>query len=777
MNNTNYFILFMYNMIDLILFNINENVLEVIDKIKALDYLYLLNYRLPTTNDIINNKSNNITTFIEKYYKNISHDDIIKYIQKIISEIDIKIPLYDTYSTNMYLISKENVYHRVIHNHYRFTDEEFYKNLKNEKKNFVKTTDILEKRKQRKVSLILKYLSQFDLKILNDTYIKIFYYYANEVGKNITLCKRPSFLPHFLHIIPYYSRSELINLALNMGLIKSNSEYYDQEKVEKLCKIIRNNDISANTILKHQTYMANKNKVGIIQYYSLQGSFFMNQYLRNQTIYSTQNKYLEQLIVSMWKTINDSPEFDKSYTVYRFIEDDSYLSHLKIGDEFIDPGFISTTRDPFYNSNIFKFGFILIKINIPAHIKGVGLCIETISHFPKEEEIILSPLSILKLEKKDSNCIYYHTDNNFATKVQSRYEFTYVGKEKISLTEKADAEPKLINFLEIDRYNFTSIGIQEKIKMFTKQYANVMFQYKSNIGDKELTIALEWYDATEAYRNFYASSVQNGFLMYNIDDDNTSFTIEIGENREGVYMYVNYYFRYTMTSRNKNISEEDLIKFISSIGYFFNISTVIIYADYTSCDAIVYNSMKSKVRNKANDKNDKNDKKYYGGNYCVDFYNYIKYGIKRFKSIDTTVMRPKVGYYQLDRLKTVSPEKILNKDDKDELYQIYVKTYTPFVPDDKNNLSEFYIWIIENHCYLSQSLTQKMHRFYYNFNPFVQDYYVLDPVAYLYNKDLIASYRYTDGASVELDESVLPKNTYRLEDYFKPRVPSVRRQE
>lgn len=750
----------MYTMINQILFNINDKILEIIDKVKVLDYIYLSDYRLPTLNDFMNNKNNDIIKFIKKNFKNLEHNEIIRYIQKYISKIDIKIPLYDTYSNNMYLISKENVYHRVTHNHYRFTDRSFYKDLKEQKIGFKKTDDILEKRKQRKINLMIEYLSQFDLEILQDTYIKVFYYYANEIGKNITLCKRPSFLPHFLHIIPYYSRSELINLALNMKLIKSNSVYYDQEKVEKLCKIIRNNDISADTILAHQVYMVNKNKVGIIQYYSLQGSFFMNQYLRNQATYDTRNEYLEGLITSMWETINDAPEFDKSYTVYRFIENDSYLSHLKIGDEFEDPGFISTTRDPFYNSNVFKFGFILIKINIPAHMKGVALCIETISHFPKEEEIILSPLSILKLEKKDDNCIYYHTDNNFATRVQTRYEFTYIGKKSISMQKRIHAVPKLIDFMELDRCS--SMSIQEKIKMFTKKYAHTMFQYRSNIGNTELTIALEWYDATEAYRNFYASSIQNGFMMYNINDNSTSFTMEIGENKEGVYMYVNYYFRYTMTSRNKEISEEDLIKFISSVGYFFNIPTIVIYADYSSCDI---GQTKSP------------DKKIYGGNYCVDFYNYIKYGIKRFKSIDTTVMRPKVGYYQLDRLKSTKPEKILNKDDKDELYQIYMKTYIPFVSEDKNNLSDFYIWVIDNHCYLSQSLTQKMYRLYFHLNPFIQDYYVLDPTAYLYNKNLIASYRYTDGNSSELNEDSLPKNTYRIEDYFKPRVPSIRRQE
>src|SRR5439155_2826613 len=101
------------------------------------------------------------------------------------------------------------------------------------------------------------------------------------------------------------------------------------------------------------------NKIGIVQYYSLQGSYFMNKYLRNPNDYK--NELLEKAIFSMWELIDTAPSFDKSYILYRFINDDIYLKYLKIGDTFIDPSFISTTRDPFYKSETYKFGFILIK--------------------------------------------------------------------------------------------------------------------------------------------------------------------------------------------------------------------------------------------------------------------------------------------------------------------------------------------------------------------------------------------------------------------------------
>ena len=39
---------------------------------------------------------------------------------------------------------------------------------------------------------------------------------------------------------------------------------------------------------------------------------------------------------------------------------------------------------------------------MPKNKKGVALCIETVSHFADEEEIILSPLSVLKLVRNQS---------------------------------------------------------------------------------------------------------------------------------------------------------------------------------------------------------------------------------------------------------------------------------------------------------------------------------------------------------------------------------------
>ena len=381
----------------------------------VLGNLYELHAVVPTEENIKEYIKKGTNKKIKDYLASKNQSEIIDEIKKSISQIDNKIPLYDAYKKNLFIVSKENVYKRVIYQSYRFPDKTLIEILKKKKKELEPLIAKLKKKTDKektlkeyaksekieyelihkeislqtehhKLDLMLEFLKSFDIDILETTYVKVFYFYANEVGKDITVCSRPSFMPHFTHLIPYYTRSEIINLALNMELIKPNDKYYDKEEVMKLCEKVTGNDISADTIMKHQEHIIKHNKIGVIQYYSLQGSYFMNQYLRNLVNYEYKNELLEGVIKSTWELIIDAPEFDKEYTLYRFIHDDSYLKHLNIGDKFVDPSFISTTRDPFYKSDTYKFGFILIKIRIPPNVKGVGLCLESYYIFQKNKK-------------------------------------------------------------------------------------------------------------------------------------------------------------------------------------------------------------------------------------------------------------------------------------------------------------------------------------------------------------------------------------------------------
>lgn len=734
----------------IILYYYKEDKLKITNESEVIDKLYYQEAHVPTIQQIKSAMSkSDIKSEIKIFLENKSPIEAIENIKKSISRIDNKIPLYDEITRNMYLINRENVYRRVVYEYYRFPDEQLIKIFKDRLYELDKEqqeSELTDTKKIRynKLKLMIDFLEQFNLEILKTTYIKVFYYYANEVGKNITVCLRPSFLPHLTHIRPYYTRSELINMALNLEIITPSKVYYDEDKLMNLCDAVKKNDISADTITQHQMYIIDNEKVGVVQYYSLQGSYFMNQYLRGIVSYKYKNTLLEDNIRSMWELINDAPEFDKSYTLYRFIKNDAYLKELSVGDKYVEPSFISTTRDPFYRSETYKFGFILIKIKIPKGQRGVALCIETVSQFPEEQEIILSPLSILRLDKIDDKVPYYHTDDMYETKIKTRYEFTYVGKAPIKFISRPmyDKEDIIVDFLKIDKID--AITVKERIKSFIRKYVNDMYQFKTYIGDNLYTILVEWYDSTDVYKKFFAARTDDGFMMYTLINNYLGFTIEIGEDSDNTYMYVNYYFRYSSVPKIDRVGGVKFIEFLSKIAYYFNIKMVILYCEYNSCSFI--------------------NKKMYGGNYCKDIYDYLKYGTKRY-TIDSTELKPAFSYYELDRLRSIDPSKILIKQDRDELYQIYNKTYSTKVNKSEINLANYYIWLVENYCLFSQKLVEKMPRLYNIDNPFIKDYYILDTIAYLYNRNYIDDFpTYTSDTifikSKTTDE--VPKNRYRL---------------
>jgi hypothetical protein len=774
----------------IILYYKSDGLLKITDPIESIDRLYYLDATVPKVRQVAEYIKIHESTEIAKYFEKYGIKGGIRRIRSDLSMQYEKIPLYDIYGENLYIVSKFNVYNRVIHQHYRFPTQNFYDRLKAERegrRTDAKSPDILERRKYRKLQLMVSFLSSFDLDLLYKSYIMVFYLYANEVGKNITTCKRPSFLPHFMHIKPYYSRSEIINLALNMGIGLEN-RYYEIEDINSLCDPISSNDISASTLLKHQRYIIERNKVGLVQYYTLQGSFFINQYLRNMTSYEYRNMFLESIITPMWELLNGAPPFDKSYTLYRFVSNDSYLRNLNIGDMYTEEGFMSTTRDPFYRSDLYKFGFILIKVNVPEGVKGVALCIETISHFPEEQEIILPPLSIFRLDSKDDKIKYYHTDEKFASQIKTRYEFTYIGKRSIRYIDRPIySRESYVDFLKIS--NEDAVALEDRIKYFVSKYVNPLFQFDCVIGDSRYTVAAERYDSTGAYSKFYAVPNQNGFSMYTIHNDYILFMIEMGEDasQNRKYMHVNYYVKYSVLDRGGIISDDNFIKFISSVAYYFAIDRVIVWADYKGCgidnltggaqiqrkfsgelqtisDKAYYPKLPDKFKM---DTSIKYPAKYLGGSYCTDFYQYLKNNKKKYSGsgILNVELQPKFLYHQLDKLRTVDYNLILKKEDQDEIFQIYEKVYKLEGSRD-HNIADFYVWMSENKCYLMDTFVLKMGRFYRVDNPFAYDYYVLDPITFLYNRRYIQTFPafVTDASTVTLKDSknIMPKNEYRL---------------
>lgn len=761
------------------LYNVDSGRIEEYKDKDVIDDLYYLKAKIPTKKDISNTQNKEAVKYFEEH--------TISQMKTLISKLEYKIPLYDIYSKNLYIIDKVNVYSRVINNYYRFPERTFMDYLKRKialfKKELEEKIDILKERRLRKLRYMQEFLGYFDMNELFNTYTRVFYLYANEVGKDIIGCKRSSFLPHFSHLKPYYSRKEVINLALNMGIKLDKNTYYDHKKIYKLCTLVKENDISSKILLKHQEYMIRQNKVGLVQYYSLHGSYIINKYLRSDNNYK--DEYLENMIQSMWSLVDNAPAFNKEYIVYRFVNDDGYMKHLNIGDIFYDNGFTSTTRDPFYKPDEFKFGFILVKIKLPHNQIGAGLCIETLSHFPKEQEIILAPKAILRLDKKNDDYEYYNSDTEYISKIKTKYEFTYIGKGDIKIDSKPAYEKGIntIDFLKISETE--SLNINDKIDFFLKThiYPSPENQFKVKIGDESFTLMANFFDSTGAYKKFYGIRTMRGMSLYSIYKNYILFFIEIGATHNSIttpddnlnpgsiinIMHVDYAISYTTIDRKNVIADNDFILFLSSIAKYFGIDKVIVHADYISCDIADIKPLSTAISTMTHDatittittnkekkleiaQEDHDIKEssntYFGGKHCIDFYNYMKDGYKKYiddrqTKILTTEIIPKFSYYYLDKLKSMSPLTVLKKSDLDELYVVYKKVFLSEVGEDKDNIKDFYLWVIEKKSYLIQTLTEKFNRIFKQNNPFEYSYYILYPLVYLYNRKYIPSIEYT----------------------------------
>ena len=652
-----------------------------------------------------------------------------------ISTFEGLLPLYDPYTKNMYIIPKDEVFNKVIYSNYRVCDAKQINVLKKYKKKLEeeeskRELNVMEKRNLKKLRLMLIFLSNYDINLLEKTYNSIMY---SEYGKDITICLKPSFQPHFTHIKPYYTRDEIINLALNMELIEPNNMDYKDNALKELCKKIIVNDINSDILESHLQYIMDNQRVGLLEYYTMQGSYFINMYLR-KLMYNKRNYVLETVSQSMYDIVRNSPAFDKDYIVYRFVSDDSFLRKYKVGDIFQDKGFISTTRNPFYRPSTFDFGNILLKIKIPQGMSGVGLCVETISKFQEEQEIILPPNVQLRLDYKNKNCMYYHIDSVFSNSIKTKYEFTIVGHDDIDIPQYKEPTIETIDFFAIKKLK--SESLDAKLKYFVKHFVSDVFLIKSKIGNTEFPILIEWFDSTDVYKKFHALTSRDGFMMYSFMNNQLLFTIEIGEVNKKPMMFVNYQFKFLLVNDNNYYSNEEFMTFICSIALYFDIKKLKLFSNYNSCP-------------KQNNRHD--------GSYSIDIYQYLKYNKKIYDKFIASI-RPAFDYYQLDRLRQINPKNMLEQN-KDELYVIYKDSFLTSIGDEsKDNLRDFYLWLIDNNCYLINSLTDKMQYIFKNDNPFKKnDYYLVNVNAFLFSQNLINSYE-----EDTTEHSYMPKNMYRI---------------
>jgi len=689
---------------------LSQNVLLKIEKINkidtvlntdALNKLYYELAKLPSVKEIDDYNKKHNTNF-----------DLIK-LKEIISETNTALPLFDIVSQNIYLICANEVFEYVKEKHYRIATEKIFNFLKDNynKTKSTKLKHIIEKN--------INFLENYNFDILFNTYLKVIYTNSNQIGKNLTDCKRISFLPYLTNIdtSPYYSRSEIINMALNLKLIKPDATFYDNDKLNNLCLDLSKHDISSKTILEHQLYIEKNNAQHIIYYYTFYGSQYYNKYLRN--ISNIQDDIMENNIKKLYSIIKKSPEFSTDVYVYRFINSDSYLEHLKINSIFKETSYISTSRNPFYKEKDNVFGNILLKIKLPKNKQGIGLCVESYSLFPNEQEIILAPgnLKLLKISESNDDFTYFHTDINAQKSIYKKYEFEYIDSLDDIIINNYKRET--IEFDLPQNFVLISDDPTEKIIEFYRSIPiiNEMHYFNLNINSKKYMFQVFYLNKGVAYQKYYyllKNNPENKEIIFLVlQDEKTqeiNLIIEIGD-----IISVNYLHRYTGAN---TLEDQDLIDVLDSIVKIFRINNVIIHP--------IFKKYKNNISNISDilDNKDEYQEKDILLNfsadismYNVDVMNYLlgKNKNERFMNIDMIVN--KMDTHFLDRLKRLSPELILKIEDTNELFRLYKK-------NKFTNICNMLLYLHENYFYLLPLFINKISNVLKT-NPFLIGYYVL----------------------------------------------------
>jgi hypothetical protein len=538
-----------------------------------------------------------------------------------LSKYEDMIPMYDIFSHKIYPINKLNIHTRLIDYHYRFINEE----IKSWLENLYNKIPDNEMEVKNKFKYNLDVIDNYDIETLIETSYKTLYKYSPDLGLQISICKRNSFHPYIHHLKPYYTKNELIKLGKNMNIINRNEdinpEYLLQKDVHyEVCKIVSKNDVSFNEIKSHHEHIVSLNCISWVCFYSFVGSFLFNKCLR-QNKYNELNKNYMNGMNKLVECIKTAPALDNDYDIYRFIWDDSFIVNLKEGDYFIDNGFISTTRDPFYSPGLNgNFGLILLKIKIPKGKKGVGLFIENFSLFAKEEEFLLAPKSKLKLISKNNNFTYYHTNMEFEKLINRKYEFELVDSDNTIL----DLHDKVINNIDIKTITIDGIDRINIIKDFIRKYSNNNMVHLM-LNNKIYNFDYMWFDSStsSSYEKFYYNKMQDGLLLSIYDTQGYPYlNIELGKE-----MVVNFLNKYYFKSTNNIKLDNDILDLVLELGSIFHYKEAIIFHEYNNY--IKFNDTVFSYMNQYNN----------------SMYMYLKTGVK---FLDSSFTNYNIGYWYVD---------------------------------------------------------------------------------------------------------------------------------
>jgi len=721
-------------------------------------------------------------------------DDLINLFKQNISKLSNKVPLFDYNTKNIYLIDRNDVYQKVTMYNYRFPNTKIINLLKSTLDDlniaFTKTKADWINKYIKKINKNLNFLANFDFNTLKQTYYDALID-SNPSTKDLTTCIRPSYLPYQKsYQTPYYTKSELVSMGLNLNIISNNSSNsskilkpwsYSKSELENICKELSKYEINTQMLIYNQLYILYNNAKSYVQYYSLFGSYYINSYLRNKnSIYdSDMNNHID----NFFKLMKSTPAFDNTYEVYRFIENDDYLTHLKIGDIFNENSFISTTRNPFYSEKKNVFGFILLKISLPKNIHGIALLMESYSNYPYEQEVLLAP-GKLKLIETNNDFKYYHWNKLAEKKIIKKYVFEYIEplSYDINYYIKNYIKPTQTNIIpDIDFYKITYEGsnIGEKvINFFNSLYKiNLRRTFNSKIGDKKYNFFAYFLSQSKVYSKFFflqKEDEQNKMLgdeIYLSVQNETNGQIELLIEIRNI-ISVNYYHRYSGLSNT--IPENDLLHWLAGLAKSLSIHNIIIHGNYSSYAHIIENILSKSNIEQTNiledfktiqniDNPDANILNLYTADvntYCLDLIEYIFWEKKRFSN--QMYIERKVPLFMIDKLKKITFLELYTKyglseiEGNNQLYKIYlkeIKNQHQHQQQQQKDLTvlEFYKLIHNFYPYLINRL-QNLIIYLYPQNITISPwhfYYVFKPYQYLFENQLISFIPETDIEKVD----------------------------
>ena len=673
-----------------------------------------------------------------------------KYIdtfKKNISEFDEVIPMFDINTKNVYIITFANLQFRVMTYNYRVPNDMIINLLK-------ETLDHYEKKPKteftelyiEKLTKNLNFLNCFDLETLQNTYYKM-YYKSIEENNNITSCIKASYFPFMKNVKPYYNLDEMKVTLLNTGYIKKE---VDKMKINEMCKIINKNTISSKMLLYNHIYIKENIGMHYVGLYTLIGSFYFNTYLRQEHLKDT---FLEKQIYNIWTLINKAPAFDNKYYVYRFIKNDNYISSLNIGDIYEEYSFTSTTRNALYNYEENVFGFILLKINLPANKSGIALCLETLSLFQKEEEILLAP-GRFKLTGIN-NFTYYHTRKIAQNEIIKQYEFEYIDSLKdnplvhTKLYKKLDME---IPFIDLKKISLKG-SLKEKIDYFINNEVlllNYQRYFYTKIGDETLLFQVYKVNNNPVYDKYFMLQKKykkDGIYLIHQNENTGVIKLIIEINQE---ISVNYLFKFI--GSNRYFKDIDLINFLADLSKIFEIDVVYIHDNYIPYEDLAIENLQNYKIFDINildfDNPDTHIINLYSGYfkyYPEEFINYL-ISKSKFFNFENISYIPK--YNDINGISYAIPEKLMNiifnlktteiffENERSNITRIFDKN-----TDKSQLLGEFYLLIHFKYFYLMSELNKLILTYLFKNdlleykdinNPLSTSYFIFYPYMFLY---------------------------------------------